>query len=231
MKLKSVSAALAFLACSCPPILAAPSGTAFTYQGKLTDSGQPANGIYDLRFTIYDALANGQVVGGPLTNTATSLFNGLFTLTLDFGSGLFAGDARWLEIAVRCPSGSGGYASTGLRRFGTTIRCSNDIRRRARAWRRRELIGRGRWWRRIPGRLARRWARGAVAHPLESARPLAHAIADAPGRRRAVAHPPPRAVVEPDPDLPPALLAPALAHRRAGGRAQACGSRARRAER
>jgi len=30
-------------------------GTAFTYQGRLTDGGSPANGGYDLRFSIYDA--------------------------------------------------------------------------------------------------------------------------------------------------------------------------------
>ena len=27
-------------------------GTAFTYQGRLNDGGNPANGIYDLRFTV-----------------------------------------------------------------------------------------------------------------------------------------------------------------------------------
>jgi len=32
---------------------AAPLGTAFTYQGQLTEGGAPASGIYDLRFTIY----------------------------------------------------------------------------------------------------------------------------------------------------------------------------------
>jgi hypothetical protein len=30
---------------------AAPLGAAFTYQGRLTDGGSPATGIYDLRFT------------------------------------------------------------------------------------------------------------------------------------------------------------------------------------
>ena len=33
---------------------AAPLGTAFTYQGQLNSGANPANGIYDLRFTIYD---------------------------------------------------------------------------------------------------------------------------------------------------------------------------------
>ena len=41
-------------------------GTAFTYQGRLNDGANPATGIYDLRFTIYDALTGGgAVVQGP----------------------------------------------------------------------------------------------------------------------------------------------------------------------
>ena len=28
--------------------------TAFTYQGKLTDAGNPANGNYDLQFKLFD---------------------------------------------------------------------------------------------------------------------------------------------------------------------------------
>ena len=30
-------------------------GTAFTYQGRLTDGGSPADGEYDFRFRLYDA--------------------------------------------------------------------------------------------------------------------------------------------------------------------------------
>ena len=43
-------------------------GTAFTYQGRLTDNGNAANGNYDLRFTIYDSGGGGNVVAGPITN-------------------------------------------------------------------------------------------------------------------------------------------------------------------
>jgi len=77
-------------------------GTAFTYQGRLADAGNPANGVYDLRFTIYDSTNSpGTVIAGPLTNAATSVSNGLFTATLDFGASVFDGNARWLEIAVQ----------------------------------------------------------------------------------------------------------------------------------
>jgi hypothetical protein len=75
-------------------------GTAFNYQGRLNSGANPAGGIYDLRFTVYDAASSGSV-WGVLTNVATPVTNGLFTVTLDYGSGVFTGNARWLEIAVR----------------------------------------------------------------------------------------------------------------------------------
>ena len=56
----------------------AQSGTAFTYQGRLTDGGNPANGTFDLRFTIYDSPTNGTALAGPITNSPTSVSNGLF---------------------------------------------------------------------------------------------------------------------------------------------------------
>ena len=81
-------------------VKAAPLGTAFTYQGRLTDGANPAQGIYDLRFAICDSAGGGSVLG-VLTNAATPVTNGLFTVTLDFGADVFNGDARWLEIGVR----------------------------------------------------------------------------------------------------------------------------------
>jgi hypothetical protein len=35
--------------------------TAFTYQGKLTDAGNPANGNYDLQFKLFDTPTVGTV--------------------------------------------------------------------------------------------------------------------------------------------------------------------------
>jgi hypothetical protein len=81
-------------------------GTAFTYQGRLNDGAGPANGTYDLRFAIYDSTNNpGILIAGPLTNAASSVSNGLFTVALDFGSGVFDGTPRFLEIAVRTNGG------------------------------------------------------------------------------------------------------------------------------
>ena len=81
--------------------VASAQGTAFTFQGRLNDETRPATGIYDLRFTIYDVAASGSAVGAMITNTATPVSNGLFSVRLDFGSGVFTGGARWLEMAAR----------------------------------------------------------------------------------------------------------------------------------
>jgi hypothetical protein len=76
-------------------------GTAFMYQGVLNDNGHPANGTYDLTFTLYDSLnLPGNVLGVTVTNFGKSISNGLFNATLDFGS-VFDGNGRWLEVGVR----------------------------------------------------------------------------------------------------------------------------------
>jgi hypothetical protein len=85
---------------------AASLSTTFTYQGRLTDNGQPdngqpANGSYDLTFQLFDAATNGAPVGVTVTNTSIEVANGLFTTSLDFGANVFDGNARWLEISAK----------------------------------------------------------------------------------------------------------------------------------
>lgn len=79
--------------------------TAFTYQGKLTDAGNPAAGNYDLQFKLFDALNGGTQQGSTFTNPMVVVSNGIFTVTLDFGASVFPGANRWLEVGVR-PAGS-----------------------------------------------------------------------------------------------------------------------------
>ena len=76
-------------------------GTAFNYQGRLNDGGVPANASYDIRFAVYDAVTNGSRVSVLVTNSAVAVSNGLFSVTLDFGPGIFAGNDAWLDLAVR----------------------------------------------------------------------------------------------------------------------------------
>lgn len=78
---------------------------AFTYQGQLNRSGTPMNDTCDLRFSLYDAAADGYQVGATLVYTEVVLLNGLFTVSdLDFGGLSFStGQKRWLEVEVQCP--------------------------------------------------------------------------------------------------------------------------------
>lgn len=86
----------------------APLGTAFTYQGQLKSEGQPYTGTCDFQFGLYDAPSVGTSLGN-LTLTEVPLTEGYFTVQLDFGATTFTGEARWLDISVRCPAGTGGY--------------------------------------------------------------------------------------------------------------------------
>ena len=107
---------MAFIILNSAFILSAPAqGTAFTYQGLLKNGIKPANGTYDLTFTLYDDSAAGNLIGGPVTNAATVVSNGLFTTTIDFGTGIFTGANYWLEIGVETNGGVGDYSVLSAR--------------------------------------------------------------------------------------------------------------------
>ncbi|MCA9254315.1 MAG: hypothetical protein KDA33_01700 [Phycisphaerales bacterium] len=80
----------------------------FTYQGQLKLEGQNVNGDAQFAFYLWDAETGGNVVGTPLAMEA-AIVDGVFTVDLDFDAPDFNGDIRWLEIAVRYPSGVGSY--------------------------------------------------------------------------------------------------------------------------
>ncbi len=85
-------------------------GTQFTYQGRLQDAGQPANGLFDLRFQLHDVPnGNGAYTSGELTLEDVPVEDGVFSVVLDFGAMAFAGDARWLSIQVRDGDSNGAF--------------------------------------------------------------------------------------------------------------------------
>lgn len=84
-------------------------GTAFTYQGRLNSGANAANGSYDLQFSLWSAASGPSQLGGNITNAATAVSNGVFTVTLDFGN-QFPGADRWLEIGVRT-NGNGAFTT------------------------------------------------------------------------------------------------------------------------
>ena len=82
-------------------------GNAFSFQGRLNDGTTPANGSYDLQFRLYNAATGGTQIG---TTTAlrpnTTLINGVFSVTLDFGATAFNNpNLVFIEIGIR-PNGS-----------------------------------------------------------------------------------------------------------------------------
>lgn len=84
-------------------------GSAFSYQGQLKEVGQPASGLYDLQVCLFDSPS------GPIPLACAPDFDdvpvevGLFAITLDFGSGPFVGQQRYIELRVRPGAGSGDY--------------------------------------------------------------------------------------------------------------------------
>lgn len=63
---------------------------------------------------VFNAVSGGANIGGLLAPNGVAVSNGIFTVTLDFGSAPFTGPARWLDIAVRT-NGAGGYTTLNPR--------------------------------------------------------------------------------------------------------------------
>ena len=95
--------------------------TAFNYQGRFTDStvAQPTTGTYDFQFALYDTASGGTQQGATVTQTGLQVTNGIFTTTLDFGSAVFTGADRYLEIRVKKPS-DGSYTTLTPRQLLTS---------------------------------------------------------------------------------------------------------------
>jgi hypothetical protein len=104
------------------PAGAVPVGTAFTYQGVVEKNGTGINGACSIRFSLYDAVSGGSLVGGPNPNTvAVTAVDGAFTTMLDFGASAFNGNnGRWLEIEVQGP-GDLGYTTLTPRQPVTPV--------------------------------------------------------------------------------------------------------------
>lgn len=105
-----------------PPLSpgAALLGNAFSYQGYLTVNGQPAEGAYDLKFSLWVDSGGSSQVGGDIFADDQPVSNGYFTVLLDFGAN-FQGDKRWLKIEVRPGAETGAYTPiAGLQELTAT---------------------------------------------------------------------------------------------------------------
>ncbi len=88
--------------------------TAFTYQGRLTDGGEPADDAYDFQFRLYTDSVSGAQVGPVVTMEDEPVNAGLFSVVLDF-SQAFKGTMLYLETGVRKGSKTGAYTTLSPR--------------------------------------------------------------------------------------------------------------------
>lgn len=81
----------------------APSNMLISYQGTLTDqNGDPVNATVSMKFALYDASSDGNLIWGPEPQTvqvANGLFNVLLGSVVPLNSANFTGDL-WLDIKV-----------------------------------------------------------------------------------------------------------------------------------
>ncbi len=87
-----------------------PGPSAITYQGKIEGAGgAPVNEPYDIGFTVYAEPTGGAPLLFGLEKTNVPVSNGVFTTSFDFGNTPWeTTENRWLEVAVRPSSGTGG---------------------------------------------------------------------------------------------------------------------------
>ncbi len=119
--LRHVITLLAAFASAQAALLAEPLPTVFTYQGQLKSDGMAQNSTADLEFSLWDSAdtdcstPDGSQIGATQTIANVTLTDGLFTVELnsggEFGADPFDGSARWLQIAVRSPAGSGAFTT------------------------------------------------------------------------------------------------------------------------
>ena len=87
----------------------------FAYQGILAVGDILLNGLYDFEFAIYNQPVDGNLLALPVTIENLEVKDGHYTAQLDFGSGIFNGEARWLEIGFRSGDSKGAFAVIGPR--------------------------------------------------------------------------------------------------------------------
>lgn len=83
------------------------SETAFTYQGELEQNGIAVSQQCDFAFSLWTGnnAPDPGVQVGPVVELSALVDEGIFTTELDFGASPLDGSARWLNIAVCCPTG------------------------------------------------------------------------------------------------------------------------------
>ncbi len=74
--------------------------TEFTYQGELKQNGSPANGSFNMSFSLWDAIVGGSQIDSNNVFNSVLVVDGKFSVELDFGAESFDNSDRWLNIVV-----------------------------------------------------------------------------------------------------------------------------------
>lgn len=93
------------------------------YQGQLSQAGQPANGTFAMRFRLFDSpeAGTGEVQGVAVEVPEVTAKDGVFTVQLDFGTEVFDGSPRYLEISVKTAGAAGPLATLSPRQTITPV--------------------------------------------------------------------------------------------------------------
>lgn len=99
----------------------AQSGSGLTYQGQLRENGAPKTGLFDMRFTLFDAPTGGSPVAPTVGVSGVAVSGGVFSTLVDFGStatpggpSIFAGGARFVQVEVS-PAGANAFTALSPR--------------------------------------------------------------------------------------------------------------------
>jgi len=85
------------------------NGSAFTYQGRLAQSGQNYAGNADFIMTVYDSAEGGVVVGAPVAIANVAVSAGVFSVQIPADPSWFVNASdRYLDVQVRTPAGGDG---------------------------------------------------------------------------------------------------------------------------
>jgi hypothetical protein len=87
-----------------------PTDPIFTYQGKLSRTGQAASGRFDFIFSFWSDANAGAQVGTNIVLASVQVNSGIFSVGLPGGVDIFNGQRRWLGISVRPTPAAGATA-------------------------------------------------------------------------------------------------------------------------
>ena len=93
-----------------------------TFQGRLKNGAQPASGLHDFQFRLFDAATGGNQVVGTQCNDNVPVSDGLFAATFDFGDQSSTPAPRFLEVRARADTGLSCSDPTGFTVLGARQR-------------------------------------------------------------------------------------------------------------